>query len=124
MVVDDDDDIRDVLKDVLRDEGYHVVACANGRLAWEHLKAGYIPNLIILDAMMPIMSGFEFYHLKQGHPDFRAIPVLIISADVANANLDWVVNPEAVIEERDLSPALAKPLSLDRLLDSVKRWAS
>src|SRR5436190_20649462 len=56
LVVDDDDDVRDVLRDVLEDEGYKVCTAANGRDALDRLKA-LVPCLIVLDLMMPIMDG-------------------------------------------------------------------
>jgi two-component system, chemotaxis family, chemotaxis protein CheY len=79
LVIDDDDDVREVLRLVLEDEGFRVVTAANGRLALEALDAGLHPRLIILDLMMPVMSGWEFW--DRHHTSARRdIPIVILTA--------------------------------------------
>lgn len=119
MVIDDDHDNRELIADVLRDEGFHVVAAKHGVEALDMLNAGYLPNLIILDVMMPVMDGFTFYHLKQGNPKYRAIPVIIISAAPDHAALDWVIDPTNIRAHQ--SPTIQKPFGYERLLDTVRR---
>src|SRR5215510_8699670 len=60
LVVDDDQDIRDALCELLRDEGYEAIAVANGEEALTYLKGGNLPCVILLDLMMPVMDGWEF----------------------------------------------------------------
>ena len=61
LVVDDDPDIRDSLREVLEDEGYEVACVGNGREALDHLKtANPRPCVILLDLMMPVMDGWQF----------------------------------------------------------------
>ena len=105
LVVDDDDSIREVLSEVLRDEGYRVVSASNGQQALSELRNHGHPDLMLLDLMMPVMSGWELLELLQSSADLSRIPVVIVSA--MNA-------PEPY--ER-----LTKPIDLDRLLATVSR---
>ena len=112
LVVDDDLDIRDALQDVLEGAGYSVRLAADGQQALESLRAGWTPNLILLDLMMPRMNGFEFRDVQRHESGLRDIPVLLASADPAL--------PQAA---RALGVAgyLRKPLDLDDLLGTVDR---
>ena len=60
LIVDDDPDIRDSLKEVLEDEGYEVNGVANGREALDYLRKSPRPCVILLDLMMPVMDGWQF----------------------------------------------------------------
>jgi CheY-like chemotaxis protein len=81
LIVEDDDSIRDTLKILLEDEGYSVVTAANGREGIERLKSCARPALIILDLMMPVMSGWEFLKARnQEELGMADIPVITVSA--------------------------------------------
>jgi CheY-like chemotaxis protein len=110
MVVEDDQDIRDILSEVLIGAGYSAVTACNGAQALEILKT-VKPGLILLDLNMPVMNGFEFRSLQKSDPAIAQIPTVVMSA-LHNmvAHL-----PELVIEE-----ALEKPLELDQLLRVVE----
>jgi CheY-like chemotaxis protein len=86
-VVDDDAGIREALADLLADEGYHVLAAANGREALDHLYAAGAPRpcVILLDLMMPVMNGSQFYAEMRADPALSSIPVVILSADAGIA---------------------------------------
>jgi CheY-like chemotaxis protein len=58
-LVEDDDDVRAQLAAALRDAGHEVVALAGAREAAEHLGVATAPDLILLDLLMPYMSGWE-----------------------------------------------------------------
>jgi two-component system chemotaxis sensor kinase CheA len=59
MIVDDDDNLRAVLRSILEQEGYQVSEARSGIECLDHLKAGEKPDLILLDVMMPDMDGWE-----------------------------------------------------------------
>jgi two-component system response regulator CpxR len=103
--VDDDDSIREVLAEVLRDEGYAVACAGNGEQALTALRDHGHPDLMLLDLMMPVMSGWELLELLQGSADLSRIPVVVVSA----------MNAPGACEH------LAKPIDLDRLLATVSR---
>jgi signal transduction histidine kinase/CheY-like chemotaxis protein len=79
LVVDDDPDLRKLLRRMLEHEGYAVAEADNGRSALERLREG-MPSAILLDLMMPEMDGFEFMeHLRRDEAR-REIPVVVITA--------------------------------------------
>jgi CheY-like chemotaxis protein len=80
LVVDDDRDIRETLREVLTDAGYEVVAAENGRAALEQLRAGCRPALILLDLMMPVMDGLAFRAEQLADAALETIPVVLITA--------------------------------------------
>src|SRR5262245_11415139 len=81
LVVEDDNDIRDALTLILRDQGYQVDSASNGQEALDQLRRGSPANLIVLDLMMPVMDGWQFRHEQQRDPTLAGIPVVIVSAD-------------------------------------------
>ena len=112
LVVEDDDDIRDSLKELLEEEGYQVDTAANGEQALNRLR-GEAPQLILLDLMMPVMDGWEFRRHQKADPEMSQVPVIVLSAlDQGRA--------------AGLDPAafLKKPLDFDRLLQLVRHYCS
>jgi CheY-like chemotaxis protein len=105
LVVDDDEAIRDVVAEVLREEGYDVVCAQNGAQALRTLQGDGQTDLVLLDLMMPVMSGWEVLEEMQSNDRLSRIPVVVVSAMSAPG----------------CSEHLAKPIDLDRLLDTVGR---
>lgn len=113
LVVDDDQDIRDNLADLLLDEGYTVQVAGNGQEALDRLKAeGALPNMILLDLMMPVKDGFAFREEQERDVRLAAIPVVIMTAD---ANIE---DKQARLRAK---AAIRKPFDLDLLLRLVDR---
>jgi CheY-like chemotaxis protein len=109
LVVDDDPDIRETLRFVLEDAGYPVYAAENGREALEVLaSADQLPGLILLDLMMPVMSGDELLKALKAVKALAQIPVTVVTASGAP------MPPLA-------SGLLQKPVDLDALLRMVAR---
>jgi CheY-like chemotaxis protein len=106
LVVEDEDDIRDSLQDALRDEGYTVAGAANGRQALELLPTLARPCAIVLDIIMPVMSGRDFYQAMRADARFADIPVLVSTSDPARA-------PDGLA-------TLRKPIDLTRLIAVVR----
>ncbi|MBI4012142.1 MAG: response regulator [Candidatus Rokubacteria bacterium] len=109
LVVDDDPRVRAVISERLAIAGYAVVQAGDGYVAMQ-LLAQLLPHLILLDLDMPRISGPEFLTAVAGQPNWRRIPVLIVSGH----ELDQPV-PEGV----RLAGVLAKPVSFDVLLEKV-----
>src|SRR5687767_2735017 len=80
LIVDDDSDLRDVVADVLTDEGYHVVAVPGPREALRRMELGERPDLILLDMMMPEMDGRQFRAEQMKHQEWASIPTIVFSA--------------------------------------------
>ena len=113
FIVEDDFDIRDVLTEVLQDEGYSVGGAANGREAIDALAGGAFPRLILLDLMMPVMSGWQFVAEQRKAPSLASIPVVVVSADG---------NLQQKAESLGASGWLRKPIEIDTLLGMVRRY--
>ena len=110
MVVDDDADIRESIGDILELRGYQVRRAANGREALDRLREGPRPCVILLDLMMPVMSGTEFYDEMRNDPELADIPVVVISADG---------NARRKVQAMG-SEFIAKPVKFDTVLDVVE----
>jgi two-component system, OmpR family, response regulator CpxR len=84
LVVEDDEDVRDVVQLVLRAEELEVVAFANGvtALSWL-LEAQEPPRLILLDVEMPVMNGSQLLAVLDGHPRLSDVPVVVMTASPA-----------------------------------------
>ena len=107
LVVDDDPDILEALSEILEVEGYDVQRARNGREALQRLEQG-LPDLVLLDLMMPVMDGWEF--ARSLAPGARP-PIIVLSADR---------NVSAKAKEIGALGWLAKPFELSELLDAVR----
>jgi CheY-like chemotaxis protein len=79
LIVEDDADMRESLGEILQFEGYRVAGAANGREALNHLRQAEAPCLILLDLMMPVMSGWEFREQQRQEPGIAEIPVAVLT---------------------------------------------
>jgi len=112
MLVEDDPDIRSMLSQLLELEGYAVKAWADGEEALAALRAGERPFLILLDLMMPKMDGWQFRSAQMAQADLVAIPVVVLSGDVREAD------PTSLRADGYLK----KPIDLEVLLEVVRRF--
>ncbi len=94
LVVDDEPSVREYMHEKLTSEGYHPLLAESGRQGLEMARI-YQPDMIILDLMMPGMSGFEVVEALKRHPDTADTPVMsvtrIISSMVASSANGFVV---------------------------------
>ncbi len=79
LVVDDDDDVREAVADLLRDEGFIVDTAENGRVALELLRTR-LASLIFLDLEMPEINGDAFIRIAKDDQRLAAIPIVVITA--------------------------------------------
>ena len=79
LIVDDDPDVRTLLRRMLEREGYRVAEAEHGRAALVRLAHG-LPGVILLDLMMPEMDGFEFLVELRRHETAHAVPVVVVTA--------------------------------------------
>ena len=114
LVVDDDVDTREMLREVLQLDGYRVALAANGRDALERLRSGPAPALVLLDVMMPVMSGAELLTELRRDPRFARMPVVLVSA------FGRIAAPLAALAQGYLS----KPSDLERLTDLLRRYGA
>jgi CheY-like chemotaxis protein len=110
LIVEDDPDFRDTLTDLLQFEGYQVANVANGEEALEHLRHSAAPCIILLDLMMPVMSGWEFREQQRQDPALAQIPVAILTG---------VRNSADRVAALDAVGYFQKPVNIDDLLSTV-----
>jgi CheY-like chemotaxis protein len=79
LLVEDDDDTRQVVRATLAKQGWTVMEAENGRIALQHV-AEKKPAAIILDLMMPEMDGFEFVDELRKNEEWRDIPIIVVTA--------------------------------------------
>ena len=85
LVVEDEPGTREMLRRMLEREGWSVEVASNGRVGLERLAAR-LPALILLDLMMPEMDGFELIAVLRERPEWRAIPIVVVTArDISEA---------------------------------------
>lgn len=111
MIVDDDQDIRESLVDLLQTEGYEAVGAASGatalsQLTWEQ----FVPDVIVLDLLMPQMGGDQLRTVLQRHPKWSRIPIIVCTGDLV---------PDDV--RTSVFGVLQKPFDLERLFALVEK---
>ena len=79
LVVDDDPSIRKMMVAALKRYGYKFAEAANGQEALDLMRENR-PDVVLLDLMMPILSGWDVLREREGDPKLRDIPVIIVSA--------------------------------------------
>ena len=112
LVIDDNRDIREAIQSALEDEGYATEGAANGREGLDRLQAMARPCLILLDLMMPVMTGIEFLEALNAEPAFAGIPVVIVSAY------------DRLAQTAGATGFLPKPIDLHDLTHTVSRYCT
>jgi DNA-binding response OmpR family regulator len=112
VIGEDDEPIAILLHDAISDAGgYQAVVVADGALVLETVRQVQA-DLLILDIMMPGLTGFEVYDRVQSDPDIKAMPVLFVSAATAAYQEE--------IKSRKIDNVIDKPFDLNELLDRVR----
>jgi CheY-like chemotaxis protein len=115
LVIDDDEDIRTTIRDVLEDQRFAVACAANGREALDMLlRDDSKPALILLDLTMPEMDGWTFRQEQQKVPRLAQIPVVLFSGhhDASQA-----------VQSLHAVALMTKPLRLEGLVTLVEQLA-
>jgi CheY-like chemotaxis protein len=120
LIIDDDPDITEAMTVVLANKGYEVRGAGDGSEGMEQLKKSR-PDLIILDVMMRTrQEGFELSRELKQNPDYKDIPILMLTAVKEKTGLDF--KPEAGDESwLPVEEFLDKPVKPDVLLEKVKK---
>jgi two-component system, OmpR family, response regulator MprA len=110
LVVEDEPDIRDALSETLVDEGYEVVSASDGAAALSLLN-GQLPEVAVVDLMMPGMDGYAFLRECRAHPRGDQMRVVVITAS------------SRVDQDLDVEVVLTKPFDLAELVETLARLA-
>ena len=113
LVVEDDDDVREAMVELLDDRGYDVIAAGNGIEALEQMRTHQELGLVLLDLSMPVMDGWECCENMAKDPRLACVPVVLLSG---------TSSLEAERKELGAAAVLAKPFSPAALLATVERY--
>ncbi|MEK8023972.1 MAG: response regulator [Candidatus Hydrogenedentota bacterium] len=113
LIVDDDEDIRVMLADLLTGEGYPVATAGHGREAIAYLRSGKLPCIIVLDLMMPVMNGWEFRAEQMKDPVFSSVPTVLFTG---------VADLAAEAKSLKATGYVTKSAHYHAVLDMVKRY--
>ena len=120
LIVEDDPDVRDMLAALLASEGFYPVAAEDGLEALHLLRivrhrAPHVPCLILLDLMMPRLSGNEFRRAQLSDPTVAAVPVAVMSG---------ASDVEQRAQALGAVATLAKPIDCEMLIQVVRRYCA
>ncbi len=116
LIVEDDEAIRGLVSEVLRDDGYDVHEATNGVEALAFV-GGHRPDLIVLDLMMPVMDGWTFVEECRRTQSCDEVPIVVTSA---SHNLPQTAER---LRSYGVRTCLAKPFDVDGLLALVELYA-
>ena len=106
LIVEDERDLLDSLKEFFEDEGFSVQTAANGVEALSVLDTEELPSVVLLDLAMPILDGNELYARMRAEPRLANIPVIVSTSDPSRA-------PSGVL-------IMKKPVNLSSLLGAIQ----
>jgi CheY-like chemotaxis protein len=113
LIIEDDRDSRDMLCTWLQQHGYGTITAADGREGLEKLESAPADlSLILLDLMMPGMTGWQFRASQRADRRFRKVPIVVMTAHP---------NPAGEAEWLDPEEVLLKPIDLQAVLNVVSR---
>lgn len=116
LVVDDEFDLANTLRAILEAEGYRAETCSDGREALDRLRSdapASKPDLVIMDVMMPRVSGLEVLRAMRQSPDLDGVPVILMSA----------MTPSVSRDEYRWQAFLRKPFTLQAVVKAVHQHA-
>jgi len=112
LVVDDEPDLVSTLKMRLEAAGFEVIVASDGNLGYDKVKLE-LPDLVILDLMLPGMDGFQLCRLLKFDQKYRSIPVVLLTAQSQKEDKEWGTKAGA-------DCYLTKPFDAKELLAKIK----
>jgi CheY-like chemotaxis protein len=110
LVIDDEEGLRSALDRFLSKAGYQVRTAADGREALELVNSGPVPDLIVLDLSMPVMTGFEVLTALRVNTRWAKIPVIVLSGTAGHS-----------ADQLGVAASLPKPFDLGQVRAAVEK---
>ncbi len=114
LIVDDEQDIVETLKFILEANGYECFCAYNGEDGLNFAKE-IMPDLIILDVMMPKINGYKISRLLKYDKKYKDIPIIMVTA--RSQEQDKLIGEETGVNEY-----ISKPFELEDILNAVKKY--
>jgi two-component system, cell cycle response regulator DivK len=112
LVVEDQEDNRQILRDLLTNGGYDMIEAENGQDAITAAEANR-PDLILMDIQLPLLDGYEATRRIKANPDLRSIPIIVVTAYALSGD-------EEKARNAGCDDYLAKPYSPRQLLAKIR----
>ena len=105
LIVDDDADVRDIVKDTVEGVGMKAATAVNGRTALQWLAKNPKPALILLDLMMPEVDGFEFLEKIRENKGLDELPVVVLTAkELSEAERSFLAERTLLVLSKSAQP--------------------
>jgi CheY-like chemotaxis protein len=111
LVVEDDDEVRDLLQDCFEMLGYDVIPADSGKQALDYLTAARTtpPDVVILDLLLPLTNGWQVLERIRCDPTTASVPVVVVTAATRD-------------KPSGASALFRKPLHIQALIETVRRY--
>jgi two-component system, OmpR family, KDP operon response regulator KdpE len=116
LVVDDDKDVRLLLREILEAAGHEVVEAEHGAAALDLITLQRLPDLVVTDLAMPILGGEELIGSLRSRSTTAAIPIVVVSGNAAAA---WTLKASGLVEA-----VVAKPFAAGAVTACIRDVAS
>ncbi len=116
LVVEDQEDNRQILRDLLGSAGYDLIEAENGEEALAAVSK-YRPDLVLMDIQLPIMDGYEATRRLKADPEFEKIPIIVVTSYALSGD-------EGKAREAGCDAYVTKPYSPRLLLAKIKEFLS
>ncbi len=113
LVIEDDTAIRELLVELLNSEGYEVLSAVHGQEGIDFLKNGSLPDVILMDLMMPVMDGYAFRTEQLKNSKWSTIPTIVMSAEA---------QAREKLKPYHVNDFLSKPVELDTILSTIAKY--
>lgn len=122
LIIDDSRAMRSILRRIVTDLGFETLEAADGQQALDHLNAGTIPTLCLIDWNMPVMDGYTFITKVRANPDWRDITLMMVTTESEHSQIvralaagahEYVMKPftpDAIADKLELLGLVAKPV--------------
>jgi two-component system, cell cycle response regulator DivK len=114
LVVEDQEDNRRIIRDLLSSVGYQLIEAADGE-AGVRLAASERPDLILMDIQLPVLDGYQATRQIKADPELRLIPLIVVTSYALSGD-------DAKAEAAGCDAYVAKPFSPRQLLATIRRF--
>lgn len=116
MIVEDDESIGQLLKFIMERQGYSAQLAKDGNAARELIaNSARVPDLILLDVMLPYVNGYELVQLIRARPEYAATPVVMLTAKAQEQDIVRAL-------EAGANDYVVKPFQPNELVARVRRF--
>lgn len=114
MIIDDSRAMRSILRRIVTDLDFETCEAGHGQEALDHLNAGFVPDVCLIDWNMPVMDGYTFITEVRANPEWRDITLMMVTTESEQRNIvralaagahEYVIKPftpDAIVEKLEL----------------------